>query len=155
MSRTALYRHYDAEGRLLYVGVSTDPNRRQLYHQSKADWIGLSVKVDVEWHRTRSAALASEAKAIFEESPVYNLQHADKTGVKYAATGHRIKSMRVASGMSQADFAKRLGFNVTQYANWEAGTRRPTVDAAIVLCDAFDMSLDWLFRGSEFSEAAA
>lgn len=155
MTPTALYRHYDAEGRLLYVGVTNNPDRRKAYHQAQSDWIGATVRVDVQWHQSRSIALAAEAKAICEENPIHNKHHADKVGAKFAETGRRIKAFRVASGMSQTELARHLGFNVTQYANWETGIRRPSIEAAIVICDAFDVTLDWLFRGTLMNEAAA
>lgn len=35
------YRHYDAEGRLLYVGIARDTQRRAMQHATASPWWGL------------------------------------------------------------------------------------------------------------------
>lgn len=72
MSRTALYRHFDAEGALLYVGISLHAVRRLEQHKTSAHWFARIRRVDVEWFDTRAMALAAEAAAIVAENPVCN-----------------------------------------------------------------------------------
>lgn len=73
MSRTALYRHFDSGGLLLYVGISLDTIRRTQQHKHGARWFERIGRIDIEWHPTRPAALAAEAIAIARECPECNL----------------------------------------------------------------------------------
>lgn len=70
--RTAVYRLYDADERLLYVGVAVSPRARLSTHAREKPWWGDVKREVVEWHPERSAALAAEAVAIHAEGPVYN-----------------------------------------------------------------------------------
>ena len=70
--RAALYRHYDAEGRLLYIGVTTDPDRRTGQHRRYSGWADKIDATLVQWFDDRTDALAAEARAIATESPAHN-----------------------------------------------------------------------------------
>lgn len=72
--RTALYRFYDADEQLLYIGIAYDPNLRRHQH-SKASWRDLVAKQVIEWHPTRDAAAEAERTAIAAELPLHNTQH--------------------------------------------------------------------------------
>lgn len=146
MTACAIYRLYDGE-RLQYVGVSVDPARRITEHKCKSEWAKKTSVTGIDWFPTRAAALQAELKAIATEKPLFNISQAIKGGATHAAVAARIQSLRIEAGMSQADFAKSLGVNVTQYGNWETGFRQPSVAAAIRICEAHDVTLDWLFRG--------
>lgn len=66
----------------------------------------------------------------------------------YPEIGQRLADVRRAfSNMNQAQWAAKHGFGVTQYNNWEKGARRITVDAAERLCDAYGLTLDFVYRG--------
>jgi hypothetical protein len=67
-----LYRHWDAEGKLLYVGVTTSPRARTRQHLKDSRWIDLSVEMTVEPHPSRAAAEEAEAAAITSERPLFN-----------------------------------------------------------------------------------
>lgn len=67
----------------------------------------------------------------------------------YIEIGQRLEAVRQHfSTLSQRDWAKKHGFNPTQYNNWAKGTRRITVDAAEVLCDRYHLTLDAIYRGN-------
>ena len=74
-----LYRHYDADDRLLYVGISYSAALRTFRHAQAARYSDLSfwfdqiVTIKIERFRTRREALAAEVRAIREEGPVYNV----------------------------------------------------------------------------------
>ncbi|THA44127.1 GIY-YIG nuclease family protein [Streptomyces sp. A1136] len=74
---TALYRCKDTTGRLLYVGVTTDPDVRFKRHEATAPWWPLVAERLVDWHPTRPAAEEAEATAIKDESPLYNRAGSD------------------------------------------------------------------------------
>ena len=71
-SKTQLYRHYDAEDRLLYVGISLSTVSRLAQHKDSAKWFGALAKVTVQLFDTREAALEAEAHAIAVEDPIFN-----------------------------------------------------------------------------------
>lgn len=71
--RTALYRLFDAEGQLLYVGIAFNPRDRWRGHCSTKSWWKQVDRREVEWHGSRSEALTAEAAAIIEERPLYNI----------------------------------------------------------------------------------
>ena len=47
--------------------------------------------------------------------------------------GHYIRSVRARVGMSQSEFARRIGISVDTLRNWEQGRRYPTGTARALL----------------------
>lgn len=68
----ALYRHFDLEGRLLYIGISVDPDLRLNQHKASSRWASDIYSVSVEWMNCRSGALSAELSAIRSEAPLHN-----------------------------------------------------------------------------------
>lgn len=73
--RTALYRLYDRDGHLLYVGVSNNLRRRWDMHSRAQPWWHLVAGREAEWHPDRASAEAAEVAAIQSESPRFNIDH--------------------------------------------------------------------------------
>ena len=73
---TKLYRHFDGEGALLYVGISLNAIVRLSQHKMQSHWFDKIANVTIESFETRDAALEAETRAIQEESPKYNIQKA-------------------------------------------------------------------------------
>lgn len=72
---TALYRLLGANGRLLYVGISGNPDARWGTHSNNQPWWKEVADRKVEWHPSRETAAAAEVAAIKAERPLYNKQH--------------------------------------------------------------------------------
>ncbi len=70
--RTALYRLYDAEGQLLYIGISALPKARWERHSTLQPWWHLVAKKSVEWFDDRASATAAEAESTATEAPLYD-----------------------------------------------------------------------------------
>ncbi len=66
-----LYRHFDAAGDLLYVGISLSAVSRLSQHKNSA-WFAEIKRVEIEHYPTRDEALDMEALAIRNENPRYN-----------------------------------------------------------------------------------
>lgn len=81
--RTALYRLFDRSGRLLYIGVTHDPEARWVQHSSKKEWWALVAERAVVWHDSRREAERAELAAIAAEQPAYNV--VGTTAVKVTA----------------------------------------------------------------------
>jgi DNA-binding transcriptional regulator YhcF (GntR family) len=73
--RTALYRLYDAEGRLLYIGIAVKPEQRWIQHAAEKDWWPEVARRDTYWCDSRAEALVREVDAIVTEQPIYNVHH--------------------------------------------------------------------------------
>ncbi len=75
MSETMLYRFFDKNARLLYVGVSSTGPKRWKEHSKGRTWWHEVSSSTIEHFATRELALAAERTAIIAEKPVYNRQH--------------------------------------------------------------------------------
>lgn len=73
--RTALYRLYDKSGKLLYVGITSNPAARFAKHKADKPWWPRVARKDVEWYDKRANALAAEELAIKVTDPQYNHDH--------------------------------------------------------------------------------
>ncbi len=72
---TALYRHFDAAGRLLYVGISLNSVARLGQHLRTAAWFFDISRVEIEWFPARVDAEQAERAAILTERPLHNITH--------------------------------------------------------------------------------
>jgi predicted GIY-YIG superfamily endonuclease len=72
---TALYRHFDAEKRLLYVGISLSASRRLSQHMRDSKWARAITSIEIEHFETRSQAVEAERRAILAEKPLWNVLH--------------------------------------------------------------------------------
>jgi DNA-binding transcriptional regulator YhcF (GntR family)/predicted GIY-YIG superfamily endonuclease len=74
---TSLYRYFDAEGTLLYVGIAYDPDKRKQGHAQTAaeSWYPLIAGRTVEFFETREEAEEAEVRAIRSERPRFNRRH--------------------------------------------------------------------------------
>lgn len=82
MSAHYLYRCYDADGLLLYIGCTTNPARRLVQHKKSGNITSLrlarfiaSYVVDADVYPTRDAGRTAEKAAIRAEQPLLNVQH--------------------------------------------------------------------------------
>lgn len=64
------------------------------------------------------------------------------------AISRRLYLTRHALGvMEQGEFAKVAKLAKSTYNNYEKGLRIPDLDFAVRLCDAYELTLDWIYRG--------
>lgn len=71
--RTAVYRLYDKDGALLYVGITCNLNQRFRQHARHKPWWPQVARKETEWHPARDAAARAELTAINAENPAYNI----------------------------------------------------------------------------------
>lgn len=165
--RTALYRLFDTEGNLLYVGIAKNPKRRWYQHSvasSDVWWPDVHEK-RVEWFGTRTEAEAAEKKAIRTEGPSYNTTHSPAVvhlppGWQGAAPAPSIR----AKAARHASYQRGLHFSVQsrhakssmpelvaakirediEAGRYELGSRIPTV---LALAGQFGISSVTVSRG--------
>ena len=68
-----LYRHYDNEENLLYVGISLSAFERFRAHKMNSKWANKVSKMTVEYFSSRKEASDAEKEAILIEKPLYNI----------------------------------------------------------------------------------
>lgn len=61
--------------------------------------------------------------------------------------GGRLRAARLFLNLTQDDFAASAGVKSNTYNQWETNKRKPEMEALIPLCEKWDLSLDYLFRG--------
>lgn len=157
MTQTALYRHWDADDNLLYVGISLSAVTRLAQHVAGAHWSHDIASVTIQYHPDRSAAEAAERKAIAEESPRHNVAHAanDNTvprgresgrdwldvaqvySVGWRAPGPMDAAEYRAAlrclGITQTEAARLLGVDVRTSQKWANGERNVPQPAVLLL----------------------
>lgn len=67
-----LYRFFDDEERLLYVGISSNWQQRLKQHYRDSEFHYQATKITLERYETREEVVAAEIRAIQTENPVYN-----------------------------------------------------------------------------------
>lgn len=68
-------------------------------------------------------------------------------GPSLAAIALRLQLTRRVFGVQQNEFCSRAGIAANTYNQYERGTRLPTIENALRLCEAYDLTLDWIYRG--------
>ena len=63
--------------------------------------------------------------------------------------GYRIRAARRARKLSQRQLAERIGVNRCTVGDWERERQQPSHPLLRALCQALDVSADWLLFGPE------
>jgi predicted GIY-YIG superfamily endonuclease len=72
MKTQTLYRFYNSDGELLYVGISNTWHRRFHQHEKNAGWFSRVASATFESYDSREAVEAAELSAIQNENPQFN-----------------------------------------------------------------------------------
>lgn len=75
--KCAVYRHFDSDGVLLYVGISVKPGMRRMEHARHSAFMEFATRETVEWFDNEPDALNAERAAIRAERPLFNRVGAD------------------------------------------------------------------------------
>lgn len=63
--------------------------------------------------------------------------------------GQRLKQMREAKGWKRVELAKKAGINPQSISDYEKEKFVPTLSTAVLIAQALDSSLDYMFLGKE------
>lgn len=69
-----LYRFFDADGDLLYVGITCDPGSRFKQHRRGKSWWHEIARIELEQFSSRVELEQAEREAIPKENPKYNIK---------------------------------------------------------------------------------
>lgn len=70
-----VYRLYDADDNLLYVGLSDVPEKRTKTHRHRRDFSAPPARTTLVEYASREEAAAAERAAIESELPLHNIEH--------------------------------------------------------------------------------
>jgi predicted GIY-YIG superfamily endonuclease len=105
-----LYRAYDAQGVLLYIGITMNPGNRFAQHSEDKPWWADVAEIRVEHFGSRKRVLAAERAAIQAERPRFNVIHNTGNRVAHISQRHqlvenqgRLCFFRDMSGYSRRD----------------------------------------------------
>jgi predicted GIY-YIG superfamily endonuclease len=73
--RTAVYWLWAVDGRLLYIGMTNDVERRMEQHAADKSWWPQVASRTVRWYRSRPVAERAEEAAIRRDRPYFNDRH--------------------------------------------------------------------------------
>ena len=59
--------------------------------------------------------------------------------------GERLRHLRLAEGITQAELGRRIGRTVTAISKYESGAMKPTLEVAVELAFQLKVTLDELF----------
>lgn len=68
-------------------------------------------------------------------------------GPDVATFGDRISGAREAAGLTQEQFAKRLGVRLTTVQSWEADAAEPRANRLQMMAGMLNVSIRWLLTG--------
>lgn len=144
--RTALYRLFDAEGALLYVGITVNVEQRWTEHERAKPWWPQVAEKRVEWFENRPLALTAELQAIKTERPIHNV-----VGTPEAYKRRELAHEEVGGGALRANLAEYIGR--VQHRGEEIvivdGTKRRKRIAALVSLDFYERALTALGEDRE------
>jgi predicted GIY-YIG superfamily endonuclease len=75
---TVLYRLFDSEDRLLYVGITDRYGLRMGQHRTSKWWWPRVHRTETEWFASRAVAETMEVRAIRSERPLYNVMDTER-----------------------------------------------------------------------------
>ena len=122
--KTALYRHYDATGALLYVGITADPMGRFGAHSRNSGWFTRVARIEIMWFDDREAALLAERKAITDEKPPH-CRDLSKSICDRSLWQEPLAGYLHATGLSQSGFASLVKVAPTQVSAYLLGKTQP------------------------------
>ncbi|MFE3489118.1 GntR family transcriptional regulator [Streptomyces griseus] len=123
--RTALYRLYGTDDRLLYIGITDNPKARWERHAAFKWWWAQVTRKQVDWlNASWREALDIEKAAIREERPAYNGTHNHGVAPFDAAAWPRIEAQPRQKFSALADLIRAE----IASGRWQAGDRLPDAE---------------------------
>lgn len=113
MASTCLYRHFDKDGKLLYVGVTNHCINRTNGHKNVSSWHLKISSITIQTYSTRKKALEAERIAIKKENPLYNGN---------SETGKKLRQRRRKENLFYKLPKETVGWELSEIADSEYRT---------------------------------
>lgn len=136
-----LYRFFDIDEVLLYVGITNNPARRWAKHEKDKSWWLEVTDIQLEHFNSREEVEKAEIEAIKNEKPLYNIKHS--LGVGSFGPKPRVCSCGSTAVVVYVHTGEAMKFHM-DYAEWEkkfelVGPDGQVMGHAYSLADADDM----------------
>lgn len=95
---TELYRCFDYDNKLLYVGISMSSLVRMAAHSDESSWFCAVSRIEIERFPSRRMAAEMERRAIREERPMFNVRH-NRRKSPAARQGGTVHSLKIKPGV--------------------------------------------------------
>jgi len=92
--KTALYRWFDLNDNLLYIGVTGALATRQNSHFKRSSWAEFAASSTIEWITGRRNAELREKEAIVKEMPLFNSVHNETQDARNRLTNYLVSKGR-------------------------------------------------------------
>lgn len=144
---TSVYRFWDANNRLLYVGITHRGWRRFDEHASAKAWWHLVDRVTVDHHPSRESARAAELAAIQGEHPQFNVADTRRPPIS-AGRKPALPFVSVDDGMTCHVINRQSGNRRTEplCLDYEVNCSSMSDDWIVDEIDAFDLFDMWFDR---------
>lgn len=93
---------------------------------------------------SKTQANTSDLCQISWPRTIPNMESAPKP---FADIADRLRWHRESLGLSQDEYAAKIGFKRSAYSLWEAGSHRLSLDGALALRNKWGLSLDFMYEG--------
>jgi hypothetical protein len=160
-----IYRCYDKEGNLLYVGLSRDAIIRSAAHSAQSAWYPNVAVMKIEKFSSREDAEEAERRAIAAENPLHN-----KMRFSFSASGDRTKKPPRAprgngkvtdsaaakvvldrlkeQGRTVAGLCRDMGISRQTFYNVISGHSDPKKNTLVAISKATGLPMEKIGRGS-------
>lgn len=136
MTRTALYRFFDPDDVLLYVGTTDDVETRWGQHANMKAWWPDVARKTVTWYDVRETAEGEERLAIREETPLHNVQHAPgRNPVTRVSWWNYV--MEISANASHSEIARKVGVSQPSVTQWRKSA--PKAASVRAFATAYDV----------------
>lgn len=182
--RVALYRHFNHDGDLLYVGISLSAAERLRQHVDGSCWRYEIARMEISWFESRQEALAAEKEAIKSEAPIFNRTHSARvkravpSDAEMVANSHVAKNSNARnadeqtmklceseadaiavsihlSGRKQSEIASLMGISEAYLSHLKRGHRSLTARMLIRFTEATGWNLVRQYRDLQSALRAA
>lgn len=91
----ALYRPYDADDNLLYVGITNNLARRQWQHMATATWSKFADRLEVDWWTSADGLGRAEQEEIQRHQPLWNMNYNNTPDARIRLVGYLVRKNRL------------------------------------------------------------
>jgi excinuclease UvrABC nuclease subunit len=154
---TAVYRFFNADDQLLYVGITFNLGARFNAHERSSAWWSHQRSVKVVWRDTRNEALAEESAAIQAEKPIHNVAGTRPPQVRIRkvrldpstreAIAREVRGEVARAGVSKRNVRESLGLSTQSLWERMTGQIAFTDEELYELADLLGISVTCFFRG--------
>lgn len=118
-----VYRLFDGDGTLLYIGVTNDIGRRWKDHLRGKSWAGRIQDMTVARYATYEAAVEAETKVIAAEYPVFNVASVPDEHQHVARLVYQLRSGVLPADPDMAAMLQDLSQLISDYLSGPAGRK--------------------------------